>query len=77
MKTLLSKRNWRPKVRWETIFYFYQKWVDRNFSTIEKLWHSENFTGMAKISLCRCIIHCSPMLDPAASVPLATVPYIL
>ena len=57
---------------WETIFYFYQKWVDRNL-----LWHSENFTGIAKISLCRSEIHCSPMLDPVASVPLATVPYIL
>ena len=62
---------------WETIFYFYQKWVDRNFSIIAKLWHSENFAEIAKISLCRCEIHCSPMLDPAASVPLATVPYIL
>ena len=62
---------------WETIFYFYQKWVDRNFSIIAKLWHSENFAGIAKISLCRSEIHCSPMLDPAASVPLATVPYIL
>ena len=62
---------------WETIFYFYQKWVDRNFSIIAKLWHSENFAGIAKISLCRREIHCSPMLDPAASVPLATVPYIL
>ena len=59
---------------WETIFYFYQKWVDRNFSIITKLWHGENFAGVAKISLCRCEIHCSPMLDPAASVPLATVP---
>ena len=54
---------------WETIFYFYQKWVDINFSIITKLWHSENFAGVAKISLCRCEIHCSPMLDPAASVP--------
>ena len=62
---------------WETIFYFYQKWVDRNFSIIAKLWHSENFAGIAKIFLCRSEIHCSPMLDPAASVPLATVPYIL
>ena len=62
---------------WETIFYFYQKWVDRNFSIIAKLWHSENFAGIAKISLCRSEIHCSPMLDHAASVPLATVPYIL
>ena len=62
---------------WETIFYFYQKWVDRNFSIIEKLWHSENFAGIAKISLCRSEIHCSLMLDPAASVPLATIPYIL
>ena len=62
---------------WETIFYFYQKWVDRNFTIIAKFWHSENFTGIAKISLCRSEIHCSPILDPAASVPLATVPYIL
>ena len=62
---------------WETIFYFYQKWVDRNFSIIAKLWHSENFAGIAKISLCRSEIHCSPMLDHAASVPLATVPNIL
>ena len=62
---------------WQTIFYFYQKWVDRNFSIIAKLWHSENFAGIAKISLCRSEIHCSPMLDPTASVPLATVPYIL
>ena len=62
---------------WETIFYFYQKWVDRNFSILAKLWHSENLAGIAKISLCRSEIHCSPMLDPAASVPLATVPYIL
>ena len=61
----------------ETIFYFYQKWVDRNFSIIAKLWHSENFSGIAKISLCRSQIHCSPMLDPSGSVPLATVPYIL
>ena len=37
---------------WETIFYFYQKWVDRNFSIIAKLWHSENFARIAKISLC-------------------------
>ena len=62
---------------WETIFYFYQKWVDRYFSIIAKLWHSENFAGIAKISLCRSEIHSSPMLDPAASVPLAIVPYIL
>ena len=53
---------------WETIFYF---------SIIAKLWHSENFAGIAKISLRRSEIHCSPMLDPAASVPLATVPNIL
>ena len=50
---------------WETIFYFYQKWVDRNFSIIAKLWHSEIFAGIAKISLCRSEIHCSPMLDHA------------
>ena len=62
---------------WENIFYFYQKWVDRNFSIIAKLWHSENFAGIAKISLCRSEIHYSPMLDPATSVPLATVPYFL
>ena len=54
---------------WETIFYFYQKWVDINFSILAKLWHSENFAGIAKISQCRSEIHCSPMLDPAASVP--------
>ena len=53
---------------WETIFYF---------SIIAKLWHSENFVGIAKISLRHSEIHCSPMLDPAASVPLATVPNIL
>ena len=29
---------------WETIFYFYQKWVDRNFSIIANY-------GIAKISL--------------------------
>ena len=57
---------------WETIFYFYQKWVDRNFSILAKLWRSENFAGIAKISLCRSEIHFSPMLDPTA-----TVPYIL
>ena len=62
---------------WETIFYFYQKWVDRNFSILAKLWHSENFAWIAKISLCRREIHFSPMLDPAATVPLATVSYIL
>ena len=62
---------------WETIFYFYQKWVDRNFFIIVKLWHSENFAGIAKISLSRSETHCSPMLDPVASVPLATVPNIL
>ena len=62
---------------WETIFYFYQKWVDRNFSIIAKLWYSENFVGIAKISLCRSEIHCSPMLDPVACVPLAIVPNIL
>ena len=62
---------------WETIFYFYQKWVDRNFSILAKLWHSEYFAGIAKISLCRSEIHFSPMLDLAATVPLATVPYIL
>ena len=33
-------------------------------------YHSEN-------SLCHSEIHCSPMLDPAATIPLATVPYIL
>ena len=62
---------------WETIFYFYQKWVYRNFAIIEKLWQSENFAGFAKISLCHSEIHCSPMLDPAAPVPLAIVPCIL
>ena len=62
---------------WETIFYFYEKWVDRNFAIIAKLWHSENFAGIAKSSLCYSKIHCSPMLDPAATVPLATVLCIL
>ena len=62
---------------WETIFYFYQKWVDRNFSIIAKLWHSEHFAGIAKISLCFSEIHCSPMLDHTASIPFATIPYIL
>ena len=62
---------------WETIFYFYQKWVYRKFAIIEKLWKSENFAGIPKISLCHSEIHCSPMRDPAATVPLATVPCIL
>ena len=62
---------------WETIFYFYQKWVDRNFSITAKLWNRENLAGIAKISLCHSEIQCSPMLDPAASVPLATIPCIL
>ena len=39
--------------------------------------HSENFARIAKISLRHSEIHCSPMLDPAATVPLATVPCIL
>ena len=62
---------------WETIFYFYQKWVYRNFAIIAKIWQNENFAGIAKISLCHSEIHCSPMLDPAATVPLATIPCIL
>ena len=62
---------------WETIFYFYQKWVYRNFAIIAKIWQNENFAGIAKNSLCHSEIHCSPMLDPAATVPLATIPYIL
>ena len=62
---------------WKTIFYFYKKWVYRNFAIIAKLWQSANFAGIAKISLCHSEINCSPMLDPAAYVPLATVPYIL
>ena len=33
----------------ETIFYFYQKWVYRNFAIIAKIWQSENFAGIAKI----------------------------
>ena len=57
--------------------YFYQKWVYRNFAIIAKLWPSENFAGIAKISLCHSEIHRSPMLDPTATVPLATVPCIL
>ena len=36
-----------------------------------------NFAGIPKISLCHSEIHCSPMLDPAATVPLVTVPCIL
>ena len=62
---------------WETIFYFYQKWVYRKFAIIAKLWQSENFAGIQKISLCHSEIHCSPMLDPVATVPLATVHCIL
>ena len=50
---------------WETIFYFYQKWVDRNFAIIAKIRNSENFAGNPKSSLCYSEIHCSPMLDPA------------
>ena len=42
-----------------------------------KLWQSENFAGIAKISLRHSEIHRSPMLDPTATVPLATVPCIL
>ena len=57
---------------WETIFYFYEKWVDRNFAIIAKLWHRENFAGIAKSSLCYSKIHCSPMLDPAATVPFSS-----
>ena len=34
---------------WETIFYFYQKWVNRNFAIIAKIWQSENFARIAKI----------------------------
>ena len=57
--------------------YFYQKWVYINFTIIAKLWPNENFVGIAKISLCHSEIHRSPMLDPMATVPLATVPCIL
>ena len=57
--------------------YFYRKLVCRNFSIIEKLWQSENFAGIAKISLCHSEIRHSPMLDPTATVPLATIPCIL
>ena len=42
-----------------------------------KLWQSEKFSGIAKILLCHSEIHRSPMLDPTATVPLATVPSIL
>ena len=38
---------------------------------------AKNFAKIAKISLCHSEIHCSTMLDPAATVPLATVPCIL
>ena len=51
--------------------------IETKLEVIAKFWHRENFTGIAKISLCRSEIHCSPMLDHAASVPWATVPYIL
>ena len=40
-------------------------------------WDCENFSGIAKISLCHSEIHRSPMLDTTATVPLATVPSIL
>ena len=59
-----------------------QKWVGRPYfisiksGLIEISLSLRNY-GIAKISLCRSEIHCSLMLDPAASVPLATVPYIL
>ena len=56
---------------------FLSKVVYRNFSIIVKLWQSENFAGIAKISLRHSEIHRSPMLDPTATVPLATVPCIL
>ena len=39
--------------------------------------HSENFARIVKISLCHSEIHYSPMLDPVATVPLATIPCIL
>ena len=71
------KQNWRSKLGWDTIFYFYQKCVYRNFAIIAKLWQSENFAGIAKISLCHSEIHHSPMFDPTATVPLAAVPCIL
>ena len=45
-------------------------------------YHSENmaerkFRLDCENSLCHSEIHCSPLLDPAATVPLATVPCIL
>ena len=45
-------------------------------------YHSENmeerkFRRDCENSLCHSEIHCSPMLDPAATVPLATIPCIL
>ena len=45
-------------------------------------YHGENmaerkFRWDCENSLCHSEIHCSPMLDPATTVPLATVPYIL
>ena len=49
MKKLLAKQIWRSKVGWETIFYFYQKWVYQHFAIIAKIWQSENFAGIAKI----------------------------
>ena len=63
------KQNWRSKLGWDTIFYFYQKWVYRNFAIIAKLWQSKNFAAIAKISLCHSEIHHSPMFDPLAVVP--------
>ena len=59
-----------------------QKWVGRPYfisikSGLIEISLSKRNYGIAKISLCRIKIHCSPMLDTAASVPLATVPYIL
>ena len=62
---------------WDTIFYFYEKWVYRKFAIIEKLWQSKNFAGIPKISLCHSEIYCSPILDPEATVLLATIPFIM
>ena len=53
MKMLSAKQNWRSKVRWEKIFFFYQKWVYRNFAIIAKFWQSESFDGLRKFRYAR------------------------
>ena len=53
------------KVGLSKFFYHSENMAERKFR-----WDCEN-------SLCHSEIHCSLMLDPAATVPLATVPCIL